>query len=264
MKIRSFSAVTLTLLSTTMLAGWSEAQAQVVQEAPVAPADNRTDLDVTPGGTPIVDIAAPNADGTSHNKFRRLDVGREGLIFNNSRSITNSEIGGRVLANANLTRAGRTAELILNEVIGGTRSDLRGLMEITGDRAGLIIANPAGITCDGCGFINVSRATLATGRPTFSGGNFDGLSVRGGTVVIEGGGVLAGGADYFDIVTGSAKLNADLVAQNLLISSGSADFDYLSREAESRGTVNAVFAIDSTLFGGIYAIRSDWSALIPG
>ncbi len=50
----------------------------------------------------------------------------------------------------------------------GTRSDLRGALEVFGARASLIIANPSGITCDGCGSVNVSRVALLTGKITLS------------------------------------------------------------------------------------------------
>jgi filamentous hemagglutinin len=38
----------------------------------------------------------------------------------------------------------------------------------------VIIASPAGIACDGCGFINANRVTLTTGTPVLNGGSLDG------------------------------------------------------------------------------------------
>ena len=67
-----------------------------------------------------------------------------------------------VAANNNIT-AGSEASLILLQVTGTSGSDLDGTIEVFGGGAGLIIANPNGITCDGCAFTNVSRVDLVTG-----------------------------------------------------------------------------------------------------
>ena len=230
------------------------AHAQVDTASPVEIVSPQTGLDVTTNGVPVINIAAPRADGTSYNVYNKLDAGPEGLIFNNSADIGQSVIGGTVLANENV-RAGGAARLILNEVTSGTRSDLQGPLEIFGSRAGLIIANPAGITCNGCGFINVSRATLSTGRPTFDGnGAFGGLQVTGGSVNVEGAGLLAGDVDFFDIVSQTAIINATLVARDLLISGGAVDFSYANRAPNSLGWSSGI-VIDSSALGGMYANR---------
>lgn len=230
------------------------AHAQVTTTAPVVVASPETGLDVTANGVPVVNIAAPRPDGTSYNAFSRLDAGREGVIFNNSGEIGTSVIGGTVLANPNV-QSGGAARLIVSEVIGGTRSDLQGPLEVFGTRAGLIIANPAGITCNGCGFVNVSRATLSTGRPTFDGnGAFTGLQVLGGSVVVDGAGLFAGDADYFDIVTQSAFINADLVARDLYVGAGNANFGYGDRSLTNLGGATGI-VIDSSALGGMYANR---------
>ncbi len=230
------------------------AHAQVVTSSPVEVISPETGLDVTMSGVPVINIAAPRADGTSYNVYSRLDAGREGVIFNNSADIGTSAIGGMVLANPNV-QAGGAARLILNEVTSGTRSDLQGPLEVFGTRAGLIIANPAGITCNGCGFINVSRATLSTGRPTFDGnGAFAGLQVTGGSVSVEGAGLFAGDVDYFDIVSQSALINADLVARDLYVAGGNADFGYANRTHNNLGGASGI-VIDSSALGGMYANR---------
>jgi len=45
---------------------------------------------------------------------------------------------------------------------------LRGYMEVAGNAADLIIANPNGIRVSGAGFINTPHATLTTGVPACS------------------------------------------------------------------------------------------------
>ena len=120
--MKSSSAIALVLGLSALSGGWSQAHAQVATTAPVIVSGTGTRLDITTGGTPIINIAAPRADGTSYNVFSRLNVGQEGLILNNSQAIGQSQIGGTVLANQNLRVAGAVpARLILNEVVNGTR-----------------------------------------------------------------------------------------------------------------------------------------------
>lgn len=251
---RELSALLIAALTTSALSP-AFGQSAVVSAPPVQPANSRTTLDVTPGGTPIVNIAAPDASGASHNIYTSLSVGKEGLIFNNSPVVGQTTIGGFILANPHLQRSG-VASLILNEVTGGVRTTLAGPMEIFGPKAALVIANPTGITCDGCGFINMSRATLASGRLVFGvDGAFAGLAVDGGDVRVEGKGLLAGNVDYFDIVAGAAHINAELYARNLTIAGGAANFNYDARTASGLGAGSGGIAIDSTLLGGMYANR---------
>ena len=115
---------------------------------------------------PVINIVAPNNSGLSHNKYQDFDITEDGAVFNNSLVTGNSRLAGQVIANPLF--GGRTASIILNEVTGASESELKGLMEVFGDKANVIIANPNGITCNGCGFINTQRATLTTGTPDFS------------------------------------------------------------------------------------------------
>jgi filamentous hemagglutinin family protein len=252
---RSIRALLAAALTTSALSP-ALSQSAPVAAPPLQPANSNTSLDVTPGGTPIINIAAPDTGGTSHNVFTTLSAGKEGLIFNNSPVVGQSAIGGFILANPNLTKSGQSAGLILNEVTGGVRTSLSGPLEIFGGRAALVIANPTGITCDGCGFINMSRVTLSSGRLVFgSDGAYAGLLVDSGDVSIEGKGLLAGNVDYFDIVAGAAHINASLYARDLVVAGGTGRFDAAQRTANGSGSGSGGIAIDSALLGGMYANR---------
>jgi hypothetical protein len=66
-------------------------------------------------------------------------------------------------------------------------STINGMMEVAGDSAHLIIANPNGITTQGAGFINAEKGTLTTGTPNLdSAGALTGYSVSGGAITVGG------------------------------------------------------------------------------
>ncbi|WP_312932521.1 two-partner secretion domain-containing protein [Stutzerimonas nitrititolerans] len=206
-------------------------------------------------GVPVVNIAAPNGNGLSHNKFKDYNVGQQGLILNNATSSTQStQLGGIILGNSNLN--GRAAGLILNEVTGANASRLQGYTEVAGKSAHVIVANPHGISCDGCGFINTPRVTLSTGTPIVENGRLDRFDVNGGSIAIEGRGLNASNVDQFDLITRSAKINAELHANRLNIITGRNEVkaDDLSVTAKAPdGSDQPLLAIDSSALGGMYA-----------
>ena len=107
-------------------------------------------------------IAAPDSNGLSNNQVNSFDVNTDGTILNNSAAGGTAQLGATaVVGNSNIT-AGSEADLILFQVTGTSGSDLEGTIEVFGGEAGLIIANPNGIDCDGCGFINTSKVELVT------------------------------------------------------------------------------------------------------
>lgn len=222
---------------------------------PAAAAGKQSTITQSLNGTAVQNIAAPNASGLSHNQFSTFNVNTQGLVINNSNVNAISQIGGAVVANPHL--AGGQARLILNEVTSGNRSILQGTQELLGGRAAYILANPNGISCDGCGFINFPRATLTTGSPIFSGGNLTGFGVTGGDVSIGAGGLNATGVDFFDIITRSAQINGQINANDLSLRLGSNDVDYATLTATARTPVGAApsFALDSSALGGMYAGR---------
>lgn len=164
----------------------------------------------TANGVDLINIVAPNAAGVSKNKYQQLNVGSQGLILNNNSDVTRSGVdtmlAGKISANP-LLQLGQSARIILNEVVGPSISSLNGQIEVAGQKAGVVIANPNGITCSGCGFINASRATLTTGTPEFNAqGGLAGFNVGQGLIRIDGQGCWP---------TGPSKLTCWRVALRL-------------------------------------------------
>jgi len=214
-----------------------------------------TTLGQAGNGVPIVNIAAPNGNGLSHNQFQDYNVGQQGVILNNATGRTQStQLGGIILGNQNLN--GTAASVILNEVNGGSPSQLRGYTEVAGQSAHVIVANPYGVTCDGCGFINTPQATLTTGKAVIENGQITRYQVDQGSVAIEGAGLNASNVDQFEIITRSAKINAEIQAKNLTIIAGANDVDAKTLKATARAADPASkpqLAIDSSALGGMYA-----------
>ncbi|EKT4521414.1 hemagglutinin repeat-containing protein [Pseudomonas putida] len=214
-----------------------------------------TSLGQAGNGVPIVNIAAPSTSGLSHNKFSDYNVGQQGVILNNATGRTQStQMGGFILGNSNLK--GRAASTILNEVNGGNPSQLKGYTEVAGQSAHVIVANPYGVTCNGCGFINTPRATLTTGKPVVENGQLQRYQVEQGSVAIEGAGLNAGNVDQFEIITRSARVNAEIQARHLAVVAGSNDVDARTLAASARAGDPAQapqLAIDSSALGGMYA-----------
>ncbi|MPQ69198.1 MULTISPECIES: filamentous hemagglutinin N-terminal domain-containing protein [unclassified Pseudomonas] len=214
-----------------------------------------TTLGQAGNGVPIVNIAAPNAQGLSHNQFSDYNVGANGVILNNATARTQStQLGGIILGNPNFN--GAAANVILNEVNGGSPSQLRGYTEVAGQSAHVIVANPYGISCNGCGFINTPQATLTTGKAVITNGQVTGYRVDQGSVSIDGAGLNANNVDQFEIITRAASINAQINAKQLTIIAGRNDVDARTLSATARaddGSSKPQVAIDSSALGGMYA-----------
>jgi filamentous hemagglutinin len=232
-------------------------QAQVIADRG-APATQQPTILNTASGITQVNIQAPSAGGVSRNTYSQFDVGSKGVILNNSRTDTSTQIGGYVQANPWLATGG--ARVILNEVNSSNASQIRGYVEVAGQRAEVIIANPAGIAVNGGGFLNASAVTLTTGAVAMSAGNLDSFRVRGGTIAIEGAGLDTSTADYTNILTRALQVNAGIWAKELKVATGSNDISAASaaapvataRAAEGTGPTPA-FALDVASLGGMYA-----------
>lgn len=218
-------------------------------------ATGNTQVSAAQNGVPVVNIATPNSKGLSHNKFIDYNVGQQGLILNNSTNkLVQTQLGGIIFGNSQLN--GKAANTILNEVTGGQRSQLKGYTEVAGQKAHVIVANPHGISCNGCGFINTPQATLTTGRPMIEQGRLQGYDVKGGDIEISGAGLNASNVSRFDLITRSAKINAELHANQLNIVTGLNQVEAGSLKATAKTDTVAeppLLAIDSSALGGMYA-----------
>lgn len=224
--------------------------------AAIAP-QGATGVDSAANGVPVVNIATPNGRGISHNQFKDYHVGQEGVILNNATGKLNqTQLGGLIQNNPNL-QAGREAKGIINEVTGGHRSQLNGYTEVAGKAANVMVANPYGITCNGCGFINTPRATLTTGKPVFdAAGNLQALDVTKGSITIEGKGIDASSSEALSIISRATEVNAAVHARDLSVIAG-------ANRVDSHGTVTPMsgegqaptLAVDTGALGGMYANR---------
>ncbi|EWM52129.1 hemagglutination activity domain protein [Bordetella holmesii 70147] len=50
-------------------------------------------------GVPVINIAAPDAHGLSHNKFQQFNIVAPGAVFNNSKQNGRSQIAGQISRN---------------------------------------------------------------------------------------------------------------------------------------------------------------------
>ncbi|MFL7889478.1 contact-dependent inhibition toxin CdiA [Enterobacter pseudoroggenkampii] len=231
---------------------------------PMAPAvaaaltpTGQTSVDRAGNGVPVVNIATPNGAGISHNQFGEYNVGKEGLILNNGTDrLTRTQLGGLIQNNPNL-QAGREAKGIINEVTGASRSQLQGYTEVAGKAANVMVANPYGITCNGCGFINTPNVTLTTGKPQFdASGNLQALEVTKGAITVEGQGLDASKSDALSIIARATEVNAAIHANDLTVTAGAnrVGADGSVRPIAGEGAAPVV-AVDTGALGGMYANR---------
>jgi len=204
-------------------------------------------------GVPVVNIAPPSAGGVSNNRYTQFNVGPSGVVLNNSGGASQTQLAGQVAGNVML--GNKRATTILNQVTAPNPSQLMGTLEVAGNRANVIVANPSGITCNGCGFLNADRATLTTGRPQVGPDGNIALEVAGGRIRVEGEGLNGTDASQVDLIARTLEINAGVWADRLNVSAGAARVDYAT------GAVSALagegpapeVALDTAALGGMYA-----------
>ncbi|WP_172795254.1 filamentous hemagglutinin N-terminal domain-containing protein, partial [Polycladidibacter hongkongensis] len=223
---------------------------------PKAPAAFQPELGEAPNGIPLINISTPTGSGLSHNKYLDFNVDPQGAILNNTfTEFAPTKLGGIVQTNPNLLESG-AARVILNEVTSAKTSNLLGILEVGGSAADVVIANPNGILCDGCGFINTPRVSLTTGQAQVGpAGRLTGFTVESGQIRFGPLGAQLGYTDLFDVISKKIQIDGPIKGKKLRFTAGSNKFDYAT------GLITPVlsggdgigFAIDSTALGGMYA-----------
>ncbi|SFG82775.1 filamentous hemagglutinin [Duganella sp. CF458] len=231
---------------------------RIVADPAAARAQQATVLNASNGVTQV-NIQTPSKAGVSRNTYSQFDVGATGAILNNSRNNVQTQLGGWVQGNPWL--AAGTARVILNEVNSSNPSQLQGYVEVAGQRAEVVVANPAGIAVNGGGFINASGVTLTTGTAVMNNGSLESYRVQGGNISIDGGGLDTRGADYTAVLARAAQVNAGIWANRLQVVTGSNSIQAGSLGADSAPQAQRIdgdanvpnFALDVSSLGGMYA-----------
>ena len=223
---------------------------------PKAEARYQPQVEETANGIPLVNITAPSSGGVSRNEYETFNVPDKGAILNNSYTLSKTELAGYVQGNNNM--AERPAKIIVNEVTGAGSTSMDGFLEVAGNRADVVIANPNGITVNGGGFINTGKAFLTTGKPVYDGeDHLQRFDITGGDILIEGKGLNGKEAGSLAILSRAVKINAGIWAKDLHITTGANNIDAKTLEAsaiEGKGGRPA-FALDTAAIGGMYAGR---------
>ncbi|MEM5342434.1 hemagglutinin repeat-containing protein [Paraburkholderia azotifigens] len=212
----------------------------------------------TPNGLEQVNINRPSGAGVSVNTYNQFDVQQRGAILNNSPTMVQSQLGGMINGNPNFA-PGQAAKVIVNQVNSATASQLNGALEVAGQRANVILANPSGISVNGGTFVNTSRATLTTGTPNYAAdGSVSGFNVTGGNITVSGAGLNASSVDQVDLLSRAVQANAAVYAKtNLNVVTGANSVDYNTLNATPIAGDGAApgVSIDVSNLGGMYANR---------
>ena len=223
---------------------------------PKAEARHQPQIEETANSIPLVNITAPSSGGVSRNEYETFNVPDKGAILNNSYTLSKTELAGYVQGNNNM--AERPAKIIVNEVTGAGSTSMDGFLEVAGNRADVVIANPNGITVNGGGFINTGKAFLTTGKPVYDGeDHLQRFDITGGDILIEGKGLGGKETESLAILSRAVKINAGIWAKDLHITTGANTVDAKTLEAsaiEGKGG-HPAFALDTAAIGGMYAGR---------
>ena len=248
--------IAIWLAAGLFMTGTAGMAAGPIMPDPKAEARHQPQIEETANGIPLVNITAPSSGGVSRNEYEMFNVPDKGAILNNSYTLSKTELAGYVPGNNNM--AERPAKIIVNEVTGAGSTSMDGFLEVAGNRADVVIANPNGITVNGGGFINTGKAFLTTGKPVYDGeGHLQRFDITGGDILIEGKGLGGKETESLAILSRAVKINAGIWAKDLHITTGANSIDAKTLEAsaiEGKGGRPA-FALDTAAIGGMYAGR---------
>ena len=231
-----------------------------------APGNQQPTVLQTGNGLPQVNIQTPSAGGVSRNQYSQFDVAEKGAVLNNARKAAQTQMAGWVQGNPNLARG--EAKVILNEVNSANPSRLKGYVEVAGKKADVVIANPSGIQCDGCGVINAGRTTLTTGKTEVENGELKGYRVKGGKVTVGQKGMDNSQSDYTDIIADKAEIKGGVWSKkgikvttgknnvdrtnDSVVYVGDKNTDNTDRTSDTQSE-NQSYSVDVSQLGGMYA-----------
>ena len=248
--------IAIWLAAGLFMTGTAGMAAGPIMPDPKAEARHQPQVEETANGIPLVNITAPSSGGVSRNEYETFNVPDKGAILNNSYTLSKTELAGYVQGNNNM--AERPAKIIVNEVTGAGSTSMDGFLEVAGNRADVVIANPNGITVNGGGFINTGKAFLTTGKPVYDGeDHLQRFDITGGDILIEGKGLGGKETGSLAILSRAVRINAGIWAKDLHITTGANSIDAKTLEAsaiEGKGGRPA-FALDTAAIGGMYAGR---------
>ena len=248
--------VAIWLAAGLFMTGASGMASGPIMPDPKAEARHQPQVEETANSIPLVNITAPSSGGVSRNEYETFNVPDKGAILNNSYTLSKTELAGYVQGNNNM--AERPAKIIVNEVTGAGSTSMDGFLEVAGNRADVVIANPNGITVNGGGFINTGKAFLTTGKPVYDGeDHLQRFDITGGDILIEGKGLGGKETGSLAILSRAVRINAGIWAKDLHITTGANSIDAKTLEAsaiEGKGGRPA-FALDTAAIGGMYAGR---------
>ncbi|MDO7483029.1 DUF637 domain-containing protein [Acinetobacter baumannii] len=210
---------------------------------------------------PVVNIQTPK-NGISHNIYKQFDVLAEGAVLNNSRQGATTKTVGAVAANPFLATG--EARVILNEVNSSAASRFEGNLEVAGQMADVIIANPSGINIKGGGFINANKAIFTTGKPQLNAdGSIKQFTVDQGRITVSanpnskfGLGGNNNDANYVDLYARALELSAELRAKNdiqVIAGANNVSADLQDVTAKTGTGTAPTLAVDVKALGGMYA-----------
>ena len=211
-----------------------------------------TKLDESENGVPIVNISTPNKNGISINEFNEYNIDEKGQILNNADNIGRSHLGGLINANPNLA-PNQAANLIILQVNGSNRSQIEGYLEaLSRERVDVILSNENGLYINNGGTINIKNFTATTGRVNLKDGDFIGIDVERGNIVIGPKGMDGTNANYVELIAKTLELRGNVVTNDLKVVTGSNKIDKKGNIKE-KSNVSGDIAIDARNLGGMYA-----------
>ena len=253
-------------LGFVFLSPFVHAEDMAIRADKSAPGNQQPTVLQTGNGLPQVNIQTPSAGGVSRNQYSQFDVAEKGAVLNNARKAAQTQMAGWVQGNPNLARG--EAKVILNEVNSANPSRLKGYVEVAGKKADVVIANPSGIQCDGCGVINAGRTTLTTGKAEVENGELKGYRVKGGKVTVGQKGMDNSQSDYTDIIAEKAEIKGGVWSKkgikvttgknnvdrtnDSVVYVGDKNTDNTDRTSDTQSE-NQSYSVDVSQLGGMYA-----------